>query len=128
MSLLKKNDLESAITQFIIFHNYLKVTSPYQAGIMDLKGPGGSLIGFPLISFDKQIASATPENSSLLEVIKFTNVTESAGLNIIPAGKAGHVDVMDYDGDGDIDFYAGMFRHGHFLKPAFPVEQCTGQV
>ncbi len=109
MSLLKKNDLESAITQFTIFHNYLKVTSPYQAGIMDLKGPGGSLIGFPLISFDKQIASSAPENNSLLEVIKFTNVTESAGLSIVPAGKSAHVDVMDYDGDGDVDLYAECF-------------------
>jgi tetratricopeptide (TPR) repeat protein len=109
ISLLKKNDVESAITQFIIFHNYLKVTSPYQAGIMDLKGPGGSLIGFPLISFDKQIASSTPENKSLLEVIKFANVTESAGLNIVPAGRSAHVEVVDYDGDGDIDLYAGCF-------------------
>jgi Tfp pilus assembly protein PilF len=120
LSLLKKNDPESAITQFIIFHNYLKVTSPYQAGIMDLKGPGGSLIGFPLISFDKQIASATPENNSLLEVIKFNNVTESAGLNVVPAGRQAHVDVMDYDGDGDIDLYAEVLdtvtsTYRHFL-------------
>ncbi len=54
LSLLRKKDKENAIIQFTIFHNYLKVTSPYQAGIMDLKGPGGSLIGFPIITFDRQ--------------------------------------------------------------------------
>jgi len=120
ISLLKKNDTESAITQFVIFHNYLKVTSPYQAGIMDLKGPGGSLIGFPLISFDKHMSSATTENISILEVIKFANVTESAGLHIVPAGRSAHVEVMDYDGDGDIDLYTGCYdtvtdTYRHFL-------------
>jgi tetratricopeptide (TPR) repeat protein len=109
VALLKKKDVESAITQFIIFHNYLKVTSPYQAGIMDLKGPGGSLIGFPLISFDKQISSGPGENKSLLDVIRFANVTESAGLNSVPAGRPAHVEVTDYDGDGDIDLYAGCY-------------------
>ncbi len=87
---------------------------------MDLKGPGGSLIGFPLISFDKQISSAAPEGNSLLEVIRFTHVTESAGLNIVPAGKSARVDVMDYDGDGDIDLYAECLdtvtsAYRHFL-------------
>lgn len=120
ISLLKKKDAENAITQFIIFHNYLKVTSPYQAGILDLKGPGGSLIGFPLISFDKQMSSSTIENTSLLEVIRFANITESAGLNMVPAGRNAHVEVMDYDGDGDIDLYAGCYdtvksAYRHFL-------------
>src|SRR5665647_2695710 len=57
LSLLRKKDKGNAIIQFTIFHNYLKVTSPYQAGIMDLKGPGGSLIGFPLITYDQQSLS-----------------------------------------------------------------------
>ena len=76
----EKKDKENAIIQFTIFHNYLKVTSPYQAGIMDLKGPGGSLIGFPLITFDQQSSSQSSDNKSLLDVIKFNDVSESAGL------------------------------------------------
>jgi len=52
-ALLRSEDAANATIQFTIFHNYLKVTSPYQAGIMDLKGPGGSLIGFPVITFDR---------------------------------------------------------------------------
>ena len=40
LDLLRKGDLDNAAIQFTIFHNYMKVTSPYQAGIMDLKGPG----------------------------------------------------------------------------------------
>ena len=117
LSLLKKPDKENAIIQFTIFHNYLKVTSPYQAGIMDLKGPGGSLIGFPLITFDQQSSSIVSENKSLLDVMKFTDVTSSAGLNIVPVYGEGenkefrnftHIETADYDGDGDVDHLCGQ--------------------
>jgi tetratricopeptide (TPR) repeat protein len=118
LSLLHKDDKDNAIIQFTIFHNYLKVTSPYQAGIMDLKGPGGSLVGFPLISYNQQPISQSGENKSILDVIKFNDATASAGLNIIPVNtedKIGefkystHVEAADYDSDGDIDLYVGSY-------------------
>jgi tetratricopeptide (TPR) repeat protein len=118
LSLLKKPDKDNAIIQFTIFHNYLKVTSPYQAGIMELKGPGGSLIGFPLITYDSQPASPSVENKSLLDVIKFTDATTSAGLNIVPVFDESknsqfkystHVEAADYDSDGDVDLYVGSY-------------------
>ncbi len=125
---LKKNDRENSILNFTIFHNYLKVTSPYQAGIMELKGPGGSLIGFPVITFERQTSFAGNENGSILETIKFTNVTESAGLNNVPVSgstgsefsRSSHVEAADYDGDGDIDLYSGSYdqassSYKHFL-------------
>ena len=46
---LQLADKKNAITSFKIFHNYLKVTSPYQAGVLDLKGPGGSLLDSQLL-------------------------------------------------------------------------------
>lgn len=129
VSLLRKKDKDNALIQFTIFHNYLKVTSPYQAGIMELKGPGGSLIGFPVITFDRQPSTRTSENESLLDVIKFTDASSAAGLDIVPSlGEGGpsesdhfsHVETCDYDGDGDIDIYAGSYDPGtssyrHFL-------------
>lgn len=118
LSLLKKKDKDNAIIQFTIFHNYLKVTTPYQAGIMDLKGPGGSLIGFPLITYDQQPVTETGEEKSLLDVIKFTDATESAGLTL-PAFEnnaknaefrySTHVEAADYDSDGDVDLYVGSY-------------------
>ncbi len=130
LALLRKKDKENAIIQFTIFHNYLKVTSPYQAGIMDLKGPGGSLIGFPVITFDRQSSlSGKTENTSLLDIIRYTNVASAAGLDIVPRSEEGknaefrysaHVEACDYDGDGDIDLYAGSYdpvssSYKHFL-------------
>src|SRR5665647_1602840 len=118
LDFLNKQDRDNALVQFTIFHNYLKVTSPYQAGIMELKGPGGSLIGFPLITYDQQTSSQTTDNKSLLDVIRFTNVTASAGLNFVPSFKEGenaafkyatHVEAADYDSDGDIDLYVGSY-------------------
>ncbi len=115
---LKKGDQSNSIVQFTIFHNYLKVTSPYQAGIVDLKGPGGSLIGFPLITFDQQSPMNSLEGESVMDIIKFVNVTAAAGLDIIPVGEEGesgsnraftHVEESDFDSDGDVDLYAGNY-------------------
>ena len=105
----------------MIFHNYLKVTSPYQAGIMDLKGPGGSLIGFPVITFDQtKSTSRIADWKTLLEAIKFTDITTSAGLDVLLTSQKidgsyetikgrTHLTSCDYDNDGDIDLYAGQF-------------------
>jgi len=118
---LRAGEGKKASVSFMIFHNYLKVTSPYQAGIMDLKGPGGSLIGFPVITFDqKSIASRITDWQTLLEAIKFTDITSSAGLDNLTIGPEiegieeammgrTHLTACDYDGDGDTDLYTGRF-------------------
>jgi hypothetical protein len=88
---------------------------------MDLKGPGGSLIGFPVITFDRQSSAVKVENVSLLDVIRYTNAASAAGLDIIPhfAGNESpdfrystNIAACDYDGDGDIDLYAGSYDPG----------------
>lgn len=128
LDFLRQEDIEKAGIQFTIFQNYMKVTSPYQAGIMDLKGPGGNLIGFPLITYDQQSSSQVVEDKSLLDVIKFTEVSESAQLDVALKFNAEtdesenytHVTSADYDGDGDLDIYVGSYdikttSYNHFL-------------
>lgn len=116
--LLKKKDAEKAVIPFTIFNNYLKVTAPYQASIFDLKGPGGSLIGFPIITYNTQTTSRIDGNESILDVLKFTNITASAGLDVIPtfaedenteSKNFTHLVTADYDGSGNTDLYVTNF-------------------
>ncbi len=113
----------------MIFHNYLKVTTPYQAGMMDLKGPGGSLVGSPVITFDQQqMGFQAADWEEVLAAIKFTDITSTAGLDFLlekgcragrkPGGKT-HITACDYNGDGDIDLYVGTMipsqSYKHYL-------------
>ncbi len=115
---LRKNNIDDVILNFTIFHNYLKVSAPYQAGMMDLKGPGGSLIGFPVVTFDRQNLSSASDNISILDVMKFTPVPEAAGLDIIKKStnsgfrNYSHIESADYDGDGDGDLYVSCYDAG----------------
>ena len=110
---------KEALTSLLIFHNFLKLTTPYQAGIKELKGPGGALIGFPVISFSQSTTSFIQEGESLLDAMTFTDVTATAGLDFgmefVP-GNA-HLSVGDLDGDGDQDIYfAGKTADGKYER------------
>lgn len=119
LAALRASDQEESLTSFMIFHNYLKVTSLYQAGMMDLKGPGGSLVGSPVISFDQQRSNFLAGDwKEVLEAISFADITVSTGLDFLSkgtgqdaSGSGGrtHISACDYDNDGDMDLYAGHF-------------------
>jgi Tfp pilus assembly protein PilF len=130
LAALRKGDQEEASVAFMIFHNYMKVTTPYQAGMMDLKGPGGALVGSPLITFAQtQMGFQASDWEEVLAAIKYTDITVTAGLEFLLQGskaasgdEAGntHLTACDYNGDGDIDLYAGQFdpesgEYKHYL-------------
>ena len=117
IELLQKPDHDKALISFTIFHNYMKVSFPYQSGINELKGPGGSLIGFPLITYNRQVSNESMDDRSVLEVIKFKDVTVETGLETISSDgieniefkNTTHIKTADYNGDGKIDFYIGSY-------------------
>ena len=127
---LRKPDKEMASVSFMIFHNYMKVTTPYQAGMMDLKGPGGALVGSPVITFDQtQMGFQAADWQEILAAIKFNDITATAGLDFLLQGSSSasgdgqgltHLTACDYNGDGDVDLYAGRIdpvtgEYRHYL-------------
>ncbi len=117
IELLQKPDTDKALISFTIFHNYMKVSFAYQSGINDLKGPGGSLIGFPLITYNRQVSNESLDDRSVLEVIKFKDVTTEVGLQVSASQEleekeyknTAHIRTADYNGDGKTDIYIGSF-------------------
>jgi hypothetical protein len=111
---LQQGQMEDALTSFMIFQNFLKLTSAFQTGVQELAGPGGPLIGFPVITFGQSFLGAVGESASAIDAIVFTDVTASSGLEVVgeawggtqgPAPIRSVFTVGDFDGDGDHDIY-----------------------
>ena len=122
LQLLRDGAADEALTPTVIVHNFLRVTPLYQAGMIDLQGPGGAAIGFPVITFHQNLSARAPDQAAVLAALHFTDVTETAGLSVPPATVSqaqpgtetgARVAVADYDRDGDQDlFLVGPERHG----------------
>ncbi len=130
LSELRRGNPEGASTPYMVFHNYLKVTTLYQAGMMDLKGPGGSLVGNPVVTFNQTpLGFQSQDWETILAGIRFTDITATAGLDFllrkegaVTEAEAGstHLSAADYDRDGDTDLYTGQFdpssgEYRHYL-------------
>ena len=102
----RDGDATAALAEFLPFHNVMRTTPGYQRGLRDLRGTGGVLAGLPIVTFSEMIGGGERDAEAVLAALRFTDVTESAG---IPpgGGGAGTLLVVDHDGDGDLDIYTG---------------------
>ena len=120
--LLQASNTADALPAATAFHNILKQIPLYREGIVELNGPGGAAIGFPVVSFSKQFslqAAAHP-----LQNIKFQEAT-----SVVVDGSC--LTFGDIDGDGDQDaFVCGPDQlmkndKGHFTSTSFHAPEKT---
>ena len=105
------------------FHQAMEVTTAYQSGLERLGGPGGTVVGYPVLSFNPSLAVPSQDARALAAAIHFTDVTEESGLGGVaglPDSLARTLDpavalaVGDYDDDEAEDvFVAGHLFRGH---------------
>jgi tetratricopeptide (TPR) repeat protein len=119
MNRLRTDSLSEALTSVRIFHNLIKLTNGYQTDIQKLKGSTASQVGIPVISFSEARPAFLMEGESILDVIRFNDVTVSAGLDVLSglrSHKIGnmslttHIAAGDMDRDGDLDIYVAGYN------------------
>lgn len=111
---LRAKQLNEALPPTVIVHNFMKVTPRYQQGLLELQGPGGAAVGFPIITFTQNVMAGAQSPAAVLEALRLTDATSGAGLEVNSwpeavastdpmAGAA--LAVADYDEDGDQDLF-----------------------
>lgn len=106
IDILQTGSAGEAMTPFIMFHNYMKTSTIFQAGMAEFEGPGENLNGFPIIAYDPMILwNVAEEAKSIVEMMSFKDITSSIGLDV--NNKYASLVVTDFDGDGDNDVYLG---------------------
>lgn len=128
---------EEALTALLMFHNYLKLTNPYQNGVTQLQGFEGSSAGVPAFTFSKSIWSQEGDGSSILESIRFTDISTSAGLDLLDGdasqqlspekASATHIALGDFNHDGSDDIYLGTYMPGSGNYRSFMLKSDMGR-
>ena len=103
------------------FHHAMELTAGYQAGLQRLGGPSGALVGYPVLTFNPNIAIPTESARAIAAAIRFTDVTAGSGLagvEALPDSVAGSLEraVALAAGDYDDDEIEDLFVAGHLFR------------
>ncbi len=110
-------DAAAAATPAAMFHNVLRVTPVYQAGLQDVRGPGGALIGLPLVTFSQDFTLQAPDPEEVVAALTFTDITDFAGFEALrSSGQTDALAIGDLDGDKDQDVYYVVGGRGHLFE------------
>ncbi|PYP53901.1 MAG: hypothetical protein DMD45_00540 [Gemmatimonadetes bacterium] len=103
------------------FHHALEVTAAYQVSLERLGGAPGPFVGYPVLTFNPNMAVPKDDPRTVAAAIRFTDVTAGSGLEGVPAlpeslasslGRAVALAVGDYDDDETED----LFVAGHLFR------------
>src|SRR5437879_410527 len=80
-----------AAAQATQFHHAMEVTAPYQVSLERLGGPVGSsgssgaAAGYPVLTFNPNMAVPSDDPRAVAAAIRVTDVTAGSGLEVVPA-------------------------------------------
>src|SRR6266853_1508070 len=103
------------------FHRAMEVTAAYQASLQRLGGRSAPLVGYPVLTFNQNIAVPTEDARAVAADIRFRDVTTGSGLErveALPDSLAASLErgvalaVGDYDDDEAED----LFVAGHLFR------------
>jgi len=103
------------------FHSAMEVTAAYQASLQRLGGRSAPLVGYPVLTFNQNIAVPTEDARAVAADIRFRDVTTGSGLErveALPDSLAASLErgvalaVGDYDDDEAED----LFVAGHLFR------------
>lgn len=132
---IRSGSAEQALAFTHMFHNLMKPTSLYQAGIIELRGTAGPISGEPIYRFSHPVSLPVRELTGIPGGINFVEVTEGSGLNMLsseaaPAGDNFPQTVLavgDYDGDGDPDVFVSRWESGERTSRQYLFSNENGQ-
>ena len=116
-----------AATQATRFHRAMEVTPAYQVGLERLGGSSGpsatpgAFVGYPVLTFNSNMAVPRDDPRTVAAAIRFTDVTAGSGLEVVealPESVASSLErgvalaVGDYDDDESED----LFVAGHLFR------------
>src|SRR5437660_1882154 len=113
-----------AAAQATQFHHAMEVTAAYQVGLERLGGSSGSsgaAAGYPVLTFNPNMAVPSDDPRAVAAAIRFTDVTAGSGLEVVPAlpesvasslERAVALAVGDFDDDETQD----LFVAGHLFR------------
>ena len=103
------------------FHRAMELTAAYQVALERLGGSTGSFAGYPVLTFNSNMAVPRDDPRAVAAAIRFTDVTAGSGLEVVPAlpesvasslERAVALAVGDYDDDETAD----LFVAGHLFR------------
>jgi hypothetical protein len=127
---------DEALASLASFAAYFEITSPYQAAMEELRGPPGTLVGIPNLTFSHEFSLRVQEEAAVLAALRFTDATAVAGIDLIPTGEGSGgttegrrtvIAIGDIDGDGDQDLYAADDRAAESERSSFLLRNDLGR-
>ncbi len=113
-------DLSRATAAARELHRTMELTPGYQASLQHLESANAAAIGYPILTFNPNLAPPALDPGAVAAAITFSDAGNRSTLTTV-SGESPALAAGDYDGDGAPDLYVG----GHLFRNAGPLIDVT---